>query len=296
VLLDNRAPSDLSAYFTSDDYNTLAGQNDVRLLWTHLEIHDWPRFLNPMPSNYGKGIAGLSYLLTMEGMPIIEYGLEQGFNGVCNLNNVNAGTATLSIQQYCNTPGSDSTYRQDMFLSSPWRLGSAISYIDSLAYIGTWTPAVSGNWQTDPFLNRDHTLYKTARALTHVRQSCRPLREGTTVWRMAETSAGGLLAFSRLVTGAEILVIVNTDSGFNSRAMSALGLDNGVNQAEGQIYRNLFNTQQYGTTGYSSTGEMLLNFAGGSFSLNSDSFAMFVHEANIAPYNGELGVSLCNSF
>jgi len=214
----------------------------------------------------------------------------------CAVRNERTTKEQTSFKKKTHASGSDSTYRQDMFLSSPWRLGSAVSSIDSLSYIGTWRGAVSSSWHSDPFLDRGHDLYKTARALAHVRQSCRPLREGTTAWRMAESSNGGLMAFSRLVVGAEILVIVNTDSGFNSRTMTALGLDNGVNGAAGQVYRNLFDMDQSGVTGYSATGEMLLNFAGGSFSLSSDSFAIFVHENNIDNYNTDLGVSLCKSF
>ena len=115
VFLDNngRVPSDISSYFSSDDYNTVAGQNDYRYSWTLMEIHDWDRLLNSYPNEWYRSILGAAYLMTVPGMPIIYYGYEQGFNGVCNnLDDIDAGDASASIVTLCDENSDDSLKRQ----------------------------------------------------------------------------------------------------------------------------------------------------------------------------------------
>src|SRR3989338_1914925 len=229
ALLGLRPSSDVASYFDSDYYNTIAGQADYRLSWTHLEIHDWPRFLQTQPDNIAASQVGAAYLFTVPGQPIIWMGFEQGFNQNCRLQrNVNAGNATSSIVDLCNA-GSDYTLkRQDMFIGGPWRLGSAVPDIDKLNYIGVWTPEqTTPDWTKDPFLNTGHALYITVRKLTHIRSSCSPLSQGSLVWRNAQPFIGGLLMYSRIFNGAEMVIVLNPSP--KSVTVPRIPIDNAIN-------------------------------------------------------------------
>jgi glycosidase len=62
VLLGLRSPKSLEAHFTSTYFNDIASQNDYRLSWNLLEIHDWPRFSSVYKTSQEKTILGLGYL------------------------------------------------------------------------------------------------------------------------------------------------------------------------------------------------------------------------------------------
>eukprot|EP00013_Stygamoeba_regulata_P005545 CAMPEP_0177639788 /NCGR_PEP_ID=MMETSP0447-20121125/6205_1 /TAXON_ID=0 /ORGANISM="Stygamoeba regulata, Strain BSH-02190019" /LENGTH=714 /DNA_ID=CAMNT_0019141833 /DNA_START=57 /DNA_END=2201 /DNA_ORIENTATION=+ len=290
VLLGQRASAALPAAYTSDNYNTIAGQADPRLSWTLLEIHDWPRFIHDDAADPGKVKAGLVALLTSPGQPIIYYGLEQGFNGNCG-GTINAGDATATIKQTCQA-NSDACFRQDMFQSGPWRLRSAVPEIDSLNYVGVWNAtAPYERWQDDPFLRTDHSVYVTARAMVHIRASCSALRTGAITFRMAGGGRGDTFAYSRINDQEEVVVIVNP--GLYTASITKLPLDSKVNyNAAGQQYQNLFNGNEKGTVGYEGSTPFLYF---DSLQVSPDAFFVFVRAGNTGPYDSRLGCSLCLS-
>eukprot|EP00128_Syssomonas_multiformis_P011461 Colp12_sorted_trinity150504_noHs@19603 len=247
VLLGKRMANAVEAYFSSDDYHTLEGQNDVRLSWTQLEIHDWPRFMSESKYDGSRLISGLAYLLTAEGTPIIYYGLEQGFNGDCHWDSIHAGQASQSIKEACSGNG-DALKRQDMFIGGPWRLGSVAPAINNLAYIGEAEKKIYESWQEDPFLNREHEFYHTARLLTHVRRSCSALTQGRMAVRFTGTTNDGILVFSRVAAGNEIVVIVNPSQyPYN---LNNYVIDSTINPTPGARYHNLLNYDQVAYTGF----------------------------------------------
>ncbi|MDP2436207.1 MAG: alpha-amylase family glycosyl hydrolase [archaeon] len=292
ALLMLRQSSDVATYFDSDYYNTIAGQADYRLSWTHLEIHDWPRFLQTQPANSAVAQCGAAYLLTVPGQPIIWMGFEQGFNQNCQLSGyVNAGAATANITELCNDGSDDTLKRQDMFIGGPWRLGSAIPAINQLAYIGVWTPEqTTADWTQDPFLNREHAQYISFRKLTHIRRSCSPLTQGSLVWRNAQPKVGGLLMYSRIFNGAEMVVVLNPSP--NSVSIPPIPIDNTVNyNAAYQTYVNLLDGFQTATVGYQN-GQAYLYLPNG-FLASPYAFLIFAHSNNTAPYDSYLQTQLC---
>jgi glycosidase len=95
VFLSQQPPSAISAYFGSDDFNKVSGQvKDPKIFWTLLEIHDWTRFLQDAPNDGGRAYVGIGYMIAMQGMPIIYYGLEQGFNGNCDFSKISVPSAS----------------------------------------------------------------------------------------------------------------------------------------------------------------------------------------------------------
>ena len=294
ALLGQRQSSDVASYFDSSYYKTITGEADYRLSWTHLEIHDWPRYLQTQPNNIGSAQAAAAYLMTAPGQPIIWMGFEQGFNQACRLQGyVNAGDATSSISSLCNAGSDDTLKRQDMFIGGPWRLGSAIPAIDSLNYIGVWTPEqTTSNWLDDPFLNRDHSLYLNVRKLTHIRRSCSCLTQGSIVWRNAEPSVGGFLIFSRIFNKAEVVIIINPSP--NSVTIPPIPIDATVNyNAAFQTYVNLLDGFQTATVGYQSGGPYL--FMPSGFQASPYSFLIFAHSNNTQPYDSYLQTQLCKN-
>jgi len=59
--------------------------------------------------------------------------------------------------------------------------------------------------------NASHPLYQVIRELSEVRKATPALRRGATVFR-AGTEGPGLLAFSRILDGREVLVAVNSST------------------------------------------------------------------------------------
>eukprot|EP00005_Dracoamoeba_jomungandri_P000840 CAMPEP_0174250694 /NCGR_PEP_ID=MMETSP0439-20130205/785_1 /TAXON_ID=0 /ORGANISM="Stereomyxa ramosa, Strain Chinc5" /LENGTH=690 /DNA_ID=CAMNT_0015330829 /DNA_START=22 /DNA_END=2094 /DNA_ORIENTATION=+ len=286
VLLDNKGSQELGDYFISDAYNTISGQNDPKLNWVLVEIHDWPRFLHDRPTNPYKVIGALGFLMAAQGMPIIYYGLEHGLNGNCHEDNIHAGNAAQGIIQACNED-SDSCKRQDMFLSD-WRLGSGIEVIDELNYIGIVDRKPPVDWRLDPFLNTTHFLYQTARKLTHIRQSCSVLSLGAFYFR-AGGGKGAFFAFSRIKDGAEIVIIVNPND-YSSTSVDKILIDSSINPNSGSKFINLLNPAEVGYVGKES-GSTYLYFSG--YKIGSNTVSVFVQQANVGDWNSDLNTALC---
>ncbi|MCB0385393.1 MAG: hypothetical protein KDD43_08375, partial [Bdellovibrionales bacterium] len=212
VLAGERPPSAVEDYFGSQYFNDLAAQNDYRLSWVLLEIHDWPRFAAKHKTSMAKSLLGLSYLAFAQGSPVVYYGQEQGFNGDCHFDKIQAGKAGPHIQEECKGGYSHELFRQDMFLGGMSRLGSTVKEINDLAYIGKSQGQHQGGWKSDPFLHRGHELYRSARRFLHIRKSCAALSYGRTQFRWLEAkNQDGVLAFSRTDEfGKEALVVLNT--------------------------------------------------------------------------------------
>jgi glycosidase len=270
-------------------YCELAANGDPRLSWNVIEIHDWPRF-----AQVGRSLAELStalgYLLTAKGTPVLYYGVEQGLDGTCPWNTISVpGAAYGEIKNACT--GSDhARYRQDMFLAGPWRLRSVVPAIDALARIGFDGAGAPASWQSDPYLDRSHNLYRYVRRLLALRRSCRALRQGEVYFRAAHGASGGLLASSRIAGSDELLVVVNTGS--KNLTVDALHLDPALNAGKDfSRYTNLLNGYQQGTVGKLGTG-MGLHFSGG-LTLPPWSVAVFAHESNVTSFDAGLGAHRC---
>ncbi len=281
VLLNRRPSRALEDHFLGGYFNDLAHQGDYRLTWNLLEIHDWPRFVSHDPTSPERSALGLSYLAMAEGAPIIYYGMEQGFNGDCHFNNMNAGRANSEIQRECK--GSSHTlYRQDMFMGGMYRLGSTIGSINNLAYIGKIKPTKSPEWAQDPMLNRDHDVYKMARKMNNIRRSCKALKYGSTKFRWVENGTNGIFAFSRIDGGNEALVIVNTS--WQKRGLPEMMVNDARN---GQRWNNLLNANEQAW----GNGNGKLNFAG--LEINGNNVMVFVPDYALGDYNTSFEAHLC---
>lgn len=269
----------IEKYLTSAEHDLLARQADSRLNWVVLEIHDWPRFASHAPHDLWKSKLALSYLATVEGIPVIYYGMEQGFNGICAPGSFQAGAANPSIQDHCKGYD-DSLKRQDMFVSGPWRLGSTLPAINKLAFIGLQTPALSPSWESDPMLARNHEVYQTSRRFNRLRSSCSPLNKGRTAFRWHSNGVDGIFAFSRIDGEKEMLVVVNNTSG--PLAIPDLALD----RSQQGVYRNAVNEAQS-----AEADGKLLRFKG--LQLDGNSVAVFAPEAALGEFDRTLGVRLC---
>eukprot|EP00727_Mastigamoeba_balamuthi_P011755 m51a1_g7201 putative sulfonate abc transporter atp-binding protein (703) ;mRNA; f:199567-201736 len=275
-----------------DDYQqTLAAQNDRRLNWYMLEIHDQPRYVKDLTDPF-KSRVGVMLLPLVEAVPIIYYGLEQGFNGACHTDRIIAGAASGSVVDACHGTG-DSLKRQSMFMSSGWRLGSTIPELNQLAFIGKSTapaPAGPNDWQSDPFLNRNHMVYKASRAVNHIRQSCSALRAGNTAFRWGDYKTEGILAFSRLLGPQEIVVIAN-NAGYPI-TIPRLQVDPSINQAAGQHYKNMLNGLEVATIEREGTNSFM-NFGGTQ--IDGNSVKVYAHEYNLSKWDSYLGAHLCTN-
>jgi glycosidase len=289
MLLDSLPTRAVEDYVGSSGFSTLAAQNDPRLNWNVLEIHDWPRFVKDHQSDPWKSKLGVSYLATAQGIPVIYYGMEQGLDGDCHVDNMNAGAANDSIKQLCALGYTDALYRQDMFASGGFRLGSTVASIDSLAYIGPSAASVWPDWRTDPYLDRTSDVYRTARKFNFIRRSCNPLRYGDTYFRWGESGSTGLMAFSRIDSGKEMVVVVNNAP--TAMSIPTLTIDSGINQVSGQHYVNLTSGFQVATTERSGPTTRL---SFGGMQIDGNSVMVFAHENNIAPWSSYLEASQCN--
>lgn len=277
VLLGKRSTKAIEAHFSSNYFMDLAHQNDYRLNWNLLEIHDWPRFVSHAPQSPEKSILGISYLATAEGSPVIYYGMEQGFNGDCHFDKIHAGAATEEIKTNCKSH-SHSLYRQNMFMGGMFKLGSTVSDINKLAYIGKPQDRIPLNWRNDLYLNRNHDVYKTARRMLHIRKSCNALSYGSTQFRYNN----GILAFSRIDKGNEALVIHNT--GYQDSVIPEMKIANGNS---GEKWVNLLNSHENAWA----TSNGSLSFHG--LTIKGNSTMIFVHHSQVTPYNNYLEAHLC---
>ncbi|HEY0164058.1 MAG TPA: alpha-amylase family glycosyl hydrolase [Sphingomicrobium sp.] len=115
-------------------------------------------------------------MLSARGVPTVYSGDEQGFAG----------------------DGGDQDAREDMFSSH-----TAVYNDNDL--IGTAATTATSNFDVQ------HPLYRLIRQLSSVRQREPALRRGATILRAAG-DAPGLLAFSRVLDGREVLVAINTST------------------------------------------------------------------------------------
>lgn len=121
-------------------------------------------------------VLGHVLLMTARGVPTIYYGDEQGFLG----------------------DGNDQDAREDMFASK-------VAVYNDNNLIGSDATTAQANFDAN------HPLYRTIRELAEVRKATPALTRGETIFR-AGTEGPGLLAFSRILDGREVLVAVNTST------------------------------------------------------------------------------------
>jgi glycosidase len=287
MLLNHQPTQALEWYFNSDGYRTIAGQADARLNFSILEIHDWPRFTHSVTGDWTKSRVGLGYTLAGPGIPVIYYGQEQGLNGDCHWDNMNAGAANQQLEDMCK--GDDHALgRQDMFVAAPFRLGSTVSSIDALAYIGKASRKAPVAWTEDPYLRRDHDVYQTARRFNWMRKSCAPLRFGSTTFRWGEWGNQGLFAFSRIDGEKEMVVVVN-DAPYPI-AIPRMRIDSGINPSSNVQYKNLLNGFQTAFTAKEGR-DSYLDFNG--LEIPGNSVFVFARNSDVGSWNSYVGAHMC---
>lgn len=281
VLQNLRPPSALEAQFHSQYFNDIAAENDLRLNWNMLEIHDWPRFSSHNIKSMEKSILGVAYLAFAQEIPIIYYGMEQGFNGDCHFDSMNLGSATSSIQQKCTSGWTDSLSRQDMFMGGMTRLGSTVPEIDALAYIGPPMSHGRGD-NSDPYLDREHALYQATRRFLNIRRSCNALKFGETKFRWVEQSnPEGILAFTRNDGANEALVVINTS--WSERTLFDMQVDTSNTK-----WRNLLNGFEQAS---SDGGTIHL----GGLKIGANSVMLFVPDFNATEFDSRLAAHKCRN-
>jgi glycosidase len=293
LFMSKQPPSWITAYFSGSDFATVAGQiDDPKVFWTLLEIHDWPRFLQDTPTDGGRAYVGLGYMLSMQGMPIIYYGLEQGFNGNCDYGKISAGSGSDAIRSSCSGSG-DARKRQDMFMSGPYRLQSAIPEISNLAFIGNASHQVASTWSADPMLATDHYLYQHARRMALTRNSCGTMIWGSTVFRSMGSNIDDLIAFSRLDSSREIVILINPKN--QGITVNQIQIDNSLNyNMQGQKYFDLLDQSKIGYVGYENGQAFLyLNNNSGASQLGSRSVSIFIHEQFRGDFNTVTQSHMC---
>ena len=236
----------------------------------------------------------LGYLMSAHGVPILYYGVEQGLDGICSLdgNSMISDAEKNGVQQICNgDPGSfdgsaHPRYRQDMFVSGPWRLGSVRPEIQKLSHIGlggssqidpTLWLVDPTKWKQDPFLNTTQPLFQYVQRMVAIRKSCAPLRGSVPYFRMA-WSTPGLVGYSRVGGGYEALMVANTDARAD-HSVQELVIDASLNGQAGKRFINLLNPAETGTV-VKHDGGTFLNFGGGFNSLRQ-TLAIFVPEDHV---------------
>jgi glycosidase len=179
------APTDVWRDFFSQDILYEGGEAAARQLPTFIGNHDQGRFAfyvrKAFPDAGDEEVLkrvelGHVLMLTARGAPTIYYGDEQGFAG----------------------DGGDQDAREDMFASK-------VAVYNDNKLVGTTATTAQSNFDTA------HPLYKLIRELADIRKANPALRRGSTVVR-AGVEGAGLLAFSRILDGREVLVAVNTST------------------------------------------------------------------------------------
>jgi glycosidase len=178
-------PTEIWRNFFAQDSLYEGGEAAAQQLPTFLGNHDQGRFAHYVRKAFPQAspdevldrvMLAHVLLFTARGAPTIYYGDEQGFAG----------------------DGIDQDAREDMFPSK-----TAV-YNDN-ALLGTTATTAASNF------DRSHPLYRLISQLSAMRKGSLALRRGSTVLRAVEDSPG-LLAFSRIVDGEEVLVAVNTST------------------------------------------------------------------------------------
>jgi|GEM_PF-3370426 len=288
----------------SAPYCEVEAAGDTRLSWNLIEIHDWPRFA--VNGESGRQLqSALQYLLATKGTPVLYYGVEQGLNGDCHHDTTRIGDSGVRnglLEGTCRDTSfsNHSRYRQDMFMAGPWRLGSVEPSISALTGIG-WRAAKPASAAVDPFLNTNNSAFRSVRKAIAIRQSCEALRRGQLYFRAASDDArGGLLAFSRIENGKEVLVVANTSR--NYIPVNAIIIDSALNSNRPFArWKNLYNGFETGTVGALGNATALYmerkTEAGGkeAYGMAPESVAIFVDEANVTDYRDDLGAHLCRN-
>ncbi len=171
--------------FFSQDVLYEGGEAAALQLPTFIGNHDMGRFAfyvrkafpNASDEEVLKRVMlGHVLMLTARGVPTIYSGDEQGFAG----------------------DGGDQDAREDMF-------PSRVAIYNDNRLVGTRATTATANFDAS------HPLYRLVRELAGVRVSQPALRRGSTKFR-AGADAPGLLAFSRVLDGEEVLVAINTST------------------------------------------------------------------------------------
>ena len=171
--------------FFSQDVLYEGGDAAALQLPTFIGNHDMGRFAYHVRRGFPRAsdaellkrvMLGHVLMLTARGVPTIYSGDEQGFVG----------------------DGGDQDAREDMF-------PSRVAIYNDNNLLGTTATTAQSNF--DPA----HPLYRLIRELADVRKRTPALRHGATVFR-AGSDTPGLLAFSRILAGREVLVVVNTST------------------------------------------------------------------------------------
>lgn len=283
----------------SDPFLTLVKSgSDTATNWNLIEIHDWPRFLTITHDEW-KFRAALGYLFTTHGVPIIYYGMEQGLDGMCNFNQTEVKDPRVrnQLEGVCRDTSYDNhtRYRQDMFITGPWRLGSIVrssnlAYdVNHLAHIGYQPGVKAPAVNNDPYLNTKHDLYNYMRKLIAIRKSCSALSGSVPYFRVANKESG-LLAFSRVSGSSEALVVLNSSG--KTFDITDLKITPEVNGANfNKSYVNLLNAKERGTVVHGWDESPHLSFKG--YQVLPHSVAIFVLEDNMQPFNKDLDTYLC---
>ncbi len=298
----------------SHGYADMTYNGDPRLSWILLEIHDWPRFALGGQS-YEQMISAMTNLLLTEGTPIIYYGYEQGFNArtpPVDRIQITDRQARAEVDDVLGN-SSDSfdhkyhpRYRQDMFVSGPWRMGSTLPSVNQLSGVG-YRHAEEGprNWREDPFLRTDHELFQRIRGLSHLRQSCKALKYGKTYFRAAHQDGnGGLLAYSRIdsLAAKEVLVLANSSAHIIS--IGELGIDTSLARGRSKkLWKNALKGSELAWVKEGSNPHpgATLSFDDPDtadqverFDLSPGAVAVFVDSENLTEFREDLGrVHLC---
>jgi len=183
--ISGELPTEVWRDFFSQDVLYEGGEATALRLPTFLGNHDAGRFATFMRRALPKAtddeilervMLGHVLMMTARGAPTIYSGDEQGFVG----------------------DGGDQDAREDMFPSK-------VAVYNDNDLLGTAATTAESNF--DPA----HPLYRLIRELADVRKRTPALRRGATLFR-AGSDEPGLLAFSRVLDGKEVLVAVNTST------------------------------------------------------------------------------------
>lgn len=178
-------PTEIWRNFFAQDDLYAGGAKAAQQLPTFLSNHDQGRFAYYVRQSFPQAtdeevldrvMLGHVLMFAARGVPTIYSGDEQGFAG----------------------DGGDQDSREDMFASR------TASYNDN-RLVGTKASTAQSNFSSR------HPLYQLIGELARVRRDSETLRRGETLLRASEDRSG-LLAFSRILGGHEVIVAVNTSA------------------------------------------------------------------------------------
>jgi glycosidase len=205
---------DLNSVFATLSGNTEQIQNHYNNLHTYYDPTTWaqqiifldnqdnPRFLSSSESNGNTNAlkVALAFLYTSVGIPSLYYGTEQGFNGT-----------------------TDPDCREDMF-AGEWK--DTNGTVESLTSPGP-----------DNF-NMTHPLFQWIAQLNNFRRLYPAMSLGSYVNQWYNSSSPGLFSYSRILSGQEIFVILNTAS--STQTLSSRTLT----YPAGTVIENLLSTNE----------------------------------------------------